>query len=416
MLKNNAKISIVGAGLSGLAAAINLEKAGFSPVIYEATSEVGGRVKTDLVEGYQLDHGFQVMLDAYPKAKEYFDYSTLDLQRLLPGAIIYSEGREYTLGDPSRYFPFLLPTVESGIASLRDMYLMWKLHRELQSTSIEAIFELPEMSTLDFLNKRGFSQKLLRNFFKPFFSGIFLEPDLSTSSRMFCFVFKMFGQGNAVIPKGGMSALPEQLLQKLQKTVIHYNTPVKKIEEGKITLKDGKEIVTDLVLIATDDQSLIPSARQVPVRWHGCDTLYFETEKRSIPKPLIGLVAKEGSLINNLFYPTSISTTSRGKKELLSVTVVRDHDLEEGVLIEKIKEELKAVCRVENPRFLKKYRINKALPRINSLKASWDEDMGKIGNTIFLAGDYLLYGSSNAALLSGEKAAQAIIRQLSSVK
>ncbi len=406
------RIAIVGAGLSGLTAAIALEKSGYDPVIYEATSEVGGRVKTDIVEGYQLDHGFQVLLDAYPKALEYFDYESLELQRLLPGAQIFTGKKTVTVGDPTRHFPFLLPTLEAGVAGVRDIYLLWTLHRELERMTVEEVFQIPEMTTAEFLSQRGFSEKIRRNFFIPFFSGIFLEPDLNTSCRMFSFVFKMFGKGYAVIPKKGMSALPTQLLGKLKKTEIHYNSPVKRVEEEKIILADGAEFAFDAVLIATDARGLVPDEGGNEIQWHGCDTLYFEAEKRSIQKPLIGLVANPDALVNNIFFPTSIQTGSSGPKELLSVTVVKDHDLSESELVARVEEELKGICGLGGLRFLKRYHIRKALPKVNLSGTDLSGVEKNTGNNIFLAGDHLFYGSSNAALYGGEQAAHAIVRFL----
>ena len=73
MEKKNTKIAIIGAGISGLIAALRLEKDGFSPIIYEKSDRAGGRVKTDIVDGYQLDHGFQVLLTAYPAAQKYLN-------------------------------------------------------------------------------------------------------------------------------------------------------------------------------------------------------------------------------------------------------------------------------------------------------------------------------------------------------
>lgn len=406
------RIAIVGAGLSGLAAAITLEKNGCNPVIFEATSEVGGRVKTDIVEGYQLDHGFQVLLDAYPKALEYFDYKDLELQRLLPGARIFTGKRIVTVGDPTRHFPFFLPTLESGVASLRDMYLLWTLHRELQGISVEEVFQMPEMTTAEFLSQRGFSEKIRRSFFSPFFSGIFLEPDLNTSSRMFCFVFKMFGKGYAVIPKNGMAALPAQLATKLKNTEIRYNSIVKRVEKGKIVLEGGTDFAFDAALIATDAGGMLPDEGEDEIQWHGCDTLYFEAEKRSISEPLIGLVADPEALVNNIFFPTSVKSASRGSKELLSVTIVRDHELSEPELLERVKAELKEFCGLEDLRFLKRYHIRKALPKVDLSGIDLSAVVKKIGKNVFMAGDHLYYGSSNAALQSGEQAAQAILKYL----
>ena len=71
-------VIIIGAGISGLIAATQLERLGYHPTILEADSNLGGRVQTDIVDGYQLDRGFQVLLEAYPKAKEYLDYDQLE--------------------------------------------------------------------------------------------------------------------------------------------------------------------------------------------------------------------------------------------------------------------------------------------------------------------------------------------------
>lgn len=408
-------IYIIGAGISGLVAALNLEKAGFSPVIYEASDAPGGRIKTDIIEGYQLDHGFQVLLDAYPKAREYFDYGKLKLQKILPGAILFDRGKTITLGDPSRHFPFLWSTMVSGVANLRDIYLLWSLHRGVQHQTDEEIFSSEEMPTIEFLRRKGFSNRIIDKFFKPFFTGIFLETELQTSCRMFQFVFKMFGRGYATIPKGGMGALAGQLIERLQRTTIHYNAPVAGIEEGKLILADGSSIPADGILLAAPSRDLLPGSSET-LSWQSCDTLYFETEVRTIKKPIIGLLTWPDSLINNIFYPTSISCTKKGARELLSVTVVKSHKLEESELISRVMEELESICGIENPRFIKRYKILKALPALDSLTAEWTEKKGTWGAKVFIAGDHLLYGSTNAAIISGEMAALAMIGKLDAQK
>ena len=104
-----------------------------------------------------------------------------------------------------------------------DKLKILKLNRHLKKKSISAIFKTPETTTLAYLQKLGFSEAMLQDFFKPFFSGIFLEPNLDTSSRMFEFVYKMFGDGLAVIPKSGMQAISNQLKKGLKNTKIHFS-------------------------------------------------------------------------------------------------------------------------------------------------------------------------------------------------
>lgn len=407
----NKKICIIGAGFSGLAAAITLEKAGFSPVIFEVTSRAGGRIKTDILQGYQVDHGFQVLLDAYPKALEFFDYKALELQKLLPGAVLFHNGRSVTIGDPSRYPGFLFSTIFSGIAGIKDVYRLFLLYRDLQKMTNEDIFASEEISTLTFLRNRKFSEGIIKKFFTPFFTGIFLESELSTSSRMFQFVFKMFASGYAVIPKGGMGALSDQLVSKLNSTEIQYAAAVRRVSEGKVWLENGTQYMADAVLIATEPTFPIDSIEPEKLMWHGCDTLYFEIDRRTIEKPIIGLVGAKNTLIHTIFYPTSIGCKIKGAKELLSVTVIKEHSLQEEELIREVIEELKVHCKIENVHFLKRYQIKKALPSLDSLKDQLPARNGS-NTSVFFAGDHLLYGSSNAALLSGERAAKAVIESM----
>jgi len=128
MEKSDYKIHIVGAGISGLVAAKILEESGYHPTIIEATNEVGGRVKSDIVDDYILDHGFQVLLSSYPAAQKYLDFKTLDLQEFLPGATIFKDGKRQTIGDPLRKISLLFPTLFSSIGSFSDKLKILKLN------------------------------------------------------------------------------------------------------------------------------------------------------------------------------------------------------------------------------------------------------------------------------------------------
>ncbi len=139
MDKKNYKINIIGAGLSGLAAAKVLENHGYHPEIYEASDAVGGRIRTDHVKGHRLDRGFQVLLSEYPKAKQYLDFDKLNLKSLKPGAVIFSKGKKSRIGDPLRDSSLLLSSVFSGIGSLADKWKILKLNLELKKLSPEDI-------------------------------------------------------------------------------------------------------------------------------------------------------------------------------------------------------------------------------------------------------------------------------------
>lgn len=412
MDKSAYKIHIIGAGVSGLIAAKVLENNGYSPTIIEASASVGGRVKSDTVQGYQLDHGFQVLLTSYPAAKKYLDFKPLALQELVPGATIFKNGKSQTIGDPLRNLSLVFPTLFASIGNFSDKLKILKLNRHLKKKSISAIFKTPETTTLAYLQKLGFSEAMLQDFFKPFFSGIFLEPNLDTSSRMFEFVYKMFGDGLAVIPKSGMQAISNQLKKGLKNTKIHFETPVKSVKNEIITLQDGSEIESHFTIIATEASDLVANLKNQATAWKSCDTLYFETSKRTLQKPIIGLIADKNALINNLFYHSSVAMEMKGDKELLSVTVVKDHDLTAEKLIEKVAKELHVFCGIVHPKFIQHYQIKKALPKLSNLQYELSSTETKLTSSIFLAGDQLLNGSLNAAMIAGERAAMGVIGTL----
>lgn len=412
MEKSAYKIHIIGAGISGLIAAQVLENHGYQPTIIEASDSVGGRVKSYIVNGYTLDHGFQVLLTSYPAAKKYLDYTNLELQKFLPGATIFKDGKQQTIGDPLRNFSLLFPTLSSSIGSVSDKVKILKLNTHLKKKKIADIFKTDEISTLKYLQNFGFSKSIINDFFKPFFSGIFLEPNLETSSRMFEFVYKMFGDGLAVLPKGGIQEIPNQLKSKLKNTSFKFNSPVKDVKDKQIILQDGKIIESQITIIATEASNLIANLKNQETEWKSCDTFYFETNNRIIKKPLIGLIAYETALINNIFYHTSLETSTINNKELLSVTIVKNHTLKEDKLIEKIQDELQRFCNISDTTFLKRYQIKKALPKLSNLQYEISSSETKLKETIFLAGDQLLNGSLNAAMISGERAALGVIQTL----
>lgn len=412
MNKKDYKIHIVGAGISGLIAAQVLEKNGYHPVIIEATNSAGGRVKTDIYNNYQLDHGFQVLLDAYPKVKQYLDIKQLQLQYFYPGAVIFKNRQKQIIGDGLRNRNLLWSTLLTNVATFSDKLKILSLNKNIKKTSLEAIFQKPEMSTLQYLNAKGFSNTVIEQFFKPFYSGIFLESELATSSRMFEFVFKMFGEGNAVIPKAGIGAITKQLTKELKQTKIMFNTKVQEVTDNTIILENGTKLNTHFTIVATSADALIANLNNQQTTWKRCDNLYFEIEEKPYKMPLIGLIADKEALINNIWVHNNLEVESKGAKHLLSVTVVKTHQLTKQDLIIQVKEDLKQYCAIENTTFIKHYSIDKALPKLSDLRNDIAATETRLKPTIFLAGDYLLNASLNAAMTSGERAAQGLIASL----
>jgi len=407
--KKEESVAIIGAGLSGLVAAINLEKAGINTTVYEATDRVGGRVKTDYIDGLTLDHGFQVMLTAYPATRKYLDYSLLQLKQFLPGAVLFQGGKSELFGDPLRNSNFFLPGILGKQVSFSDKLKLLKLSNQLKKKSLDDIFNKQESTTLDYLQQHGFSNEVLKAFFYPFFSGIFLEDELRSSSRKFEFVYKMFSEGLAAIPEKGIQAIPNQLYGQLKETHFHFNEPVEKIENQKLTLKNGQSATYDYMIITPDAGQLISNLPDHQTAWRSVTNLFFSVKNKVITKKLIGLIhSKEKALVNNLHYCQAIDQDAY----LLSVSVVKSVSLSNKELIHQVTKELKDIAGIEVNELIKKYVIKKALPEMQQINYSLRKTETQLKERIFMAGDYLSNGSLNAAMLNGEAAGQAVSEKI----
>lgn len=404
------KIFIIGAGLAGLTAAIELEKLGFNPIIFESSGGVGGRIKTDQFNGFLLDHGFQVLNTAYPEAKKYLDFSKLQLKSFDPGAVIFKGKETYIITDPLRNPLKIVEMAFSKVGTFLDKVKIFTLTQELKKKSNDLIFAENSVSTLQYLKNYGFSDLVIHNFFKPFFRGIFLEKNLSTSSRMFEFIFKMFASGNAAIPAKGMGEIPKMLHNQLLRTEVFYNKPVKQLEGKKIHFQDGEMLEADRIIVATQPDRIIPQLQGQFLPAQKVINLYFYLQKSFLKRPMIGLLASEGNLINNLVFMSDVSPDYAPEgKSLLSITVL-ESSLDEKSLIKSVQSELEKISGIksENFKFLKSYFIDYALPNLEDMRYSIASTECKIMDDIFLAGDYLLNGSINAAMTSGRIAAEAV--------
>jgi protoporphyrinogen oxidase len=408
------KIYIIGAGISGLIAAYELERAGYSPEILEASDGVGGRVRTDMENGFRLDRGFQVLLTAYPEAKRYLDYEKLNLKMFDPGAMVFKPGDFFAIHDPLRNPMRLFGMAFSKVGTFKDKFKILSITNSLKKKTEEEIFAEPSIPTIDFLRNYGFSETILDNFFKPFFKGIFLENALQTSSRMFNFVFKMFSIGYAAIPEKGMQEIPNQLKSKLQKTVFHFNSPVERVEGNTILLEDGRKLQADKVIIASRPDKVLPQMEGQVKEYRKVINLYFSLEKSFIAQPMIGLVPDTKYLINNFVFMTDVSKSySNTGKALLSVTVTQDSKADD-LLIKMVALELEALTGIKASYFehIKTYVILDALPQVDDMQYTISPTNTKVQDHVYLAGDYLLNGSINAAMTAGRKAAEAVMLSL----
>jgi protoporphyrinogen oxidase len=409
-------ITIIGAGISGLSAGLHLHRQGFSVKIIEASDRAGGRIKTDIIDGFRLDRGFQVLLTSYPEAKMLLDYEALELKNFLPGATVLYDGGQFEIADPFRRPSALLGTVFAPVGSLKDKFNTFLLKHKLIRKSIEEIFLQEQKTSLEQLKSYGFSSKMINRFFKPFFSGIFLENNLETPNRMFDFVMKMFSEGDAAVPALGMEEIPRQLANQLPADSFLYNTKVVDIRDNTIFTNSGAEIKSDIIILATEANDLISKIKNnVETQHHSVTNVYFQTTVAPSKKAVVILNASEKKkVINNLTVMTNVSKAyAPAGKVLISVSCNGILGFEDQELAQKIKDELQPWFgnQVEDWSHLKTYKIKYALPNLKVLKDDITIDDMKIKDNLYCSGDHLLNGSINAAIKSGRLVAELILSE-----
>lgn len=402
---------IVGAGVAGLTAARVLEDFELRALILEGENRVGGRVKTSQREGFLLDHGFQVLLTAYPLAQKYLDYEALNLQTFASGALCFGDKGKLKISDVQRDKSAALRMLFSPSATFMDKIRLANLRAELVRTSPEEIFQAPEQSTLAYLRARGFSERVIKYFFRPFFSGIFLEAELQTSARFFRFVFKMFAEGEAALPAEGMEAIPRQLAAGLQRSELRLQCRVESIHKGRVVLQNGEELAAPQVIVATAPDTLLP---QLPrsQRWHSTEQFYFTADQAPFRGPYVGLFSDEDSPLSNIVVLDQVAESYAPAGHLVQVSLKSPIRGSEKEKEEQVK---KALTPYFGPgvlqwQLLQRYAIERALPVVEQNSYRTDLEECRLAPGIYLAGDQQLNPSLNGAMYSGEIAAKALIR------
>ena len=286
----NFDVIIAGGGISGLAAARHLVKAGLSPVIIEADSRIGGRIKSDHLEGFILDHGFQVLQTAYPEARRQLDLDALELGPFMPGVSVRLDNRLHFLSDPLRNPAGLWSTLTAPVGTLGDRLRMLKLLAAIRRKGPGGVFQDPDIPTPEFLRSQGFSPAMIHRFFRPFFAGACLDPDIMASSRVFQYLFNIFASGDAALPARGMGAVPAQLAGPIPDRLIRLNTRVLEREGQCVRLSTGETVCARAIVLATDAHAaarLLDRPETPGFRGEAC--LYFKAPKPPLPKPFLVL-------------------------------------------------------------------------------------------------------------------------------
>lgn len=424
-------VAIIGAGLAGLSCAWSLEAAGLSVTVLEASDAPGGRVRTDLVDGFRLDRGFQVMLTAYPDARRLLDYRALQLKPFQPGALVWHGGRFHRFADPFRNPMGAAKFLFDPIVPLADKLGVARLRRRVQRGTPEEIFARTERTTRDYLQAVPFSANIIEKFFEPFFAGVFLERELVTSSRFFEFLFRLFSLGEAVVPAAGMQQIPLQLAAKLRSGTLLTGARVSKLTRNtrsfqiEIVGQDQQEARAVVLAVPGNDGNRllggvggwsVPEVRA----WNKTTAFYYAAQQAPMAEPIIMLngEGRAAGPVNHVAVMSAVSPQyAPPGMHLVAANVVGEAPAEDAALM-RLDRAVRLHLRkwfgasVDSWKMLGAYTLARALPQ--QRHAEWEQAPVRVGGTggVYMCGDYRETASIQGALASGRRAAEAVIKDL----
>lgn len=357
------KVAIVGAGITGISIARACQEAGISYDWYEKETEPGGLLRTDLIDGFALDHGFQVLQSGYTSLKDLYHSKPFDSYRsYASGAWVIKKGSRSLLSHPREGIGSLLKTLFNQDISLGDKVKISLLQQYVRTKSDEDLLSHVRLqqSSLSFLQSFGFSASAIDNFFKPWFSGVFLEADLSSPASLFCLFYKAFSNGGALLPPNGIQQFARDLIRELPENNRYWGREVRPEKNGDCWEIDGKRY--DQVVWASGSHSPTEEKRD----YRSTETLYYAAKEEAKLGKFLALNASNSPLVQTFSIPSNVEPTYAPKgQHLWSVQIKPEaHGASESEVWAEIQDLLGMSL---NGQFLKRYTVSRALPIVDEL-------------------------------------------------
>jgi len=399
-------VFVIGAGLSGLRAAGLLQAAGRDVTVLEASDGPGGRVRTDIVDGFRIDRGFQVLLTEYPEVKAALDLRALDLKAFAPGAMVFRDGRSTTLCDPWRRPLQGARGLFGPPGGIRDR-LRLATFRSRISLASEAEFTTPAgLSFAEALRAHRFSADFIDGFFRPWFGGITLDRSLSSDAAFCRFVFRCLAHGEAAVPALGMGAVADQLAARLAPGALRPGCRVTAIEGSVVRLQSGETLESDTIVVATEGPEAGRLLRRPGAGSKSVTCVSFTAPSPPFAGPWLALNGGDNGPVNNLAVMTNVAPAySPDSRALISATILGPiAPVKDAALAEQAVAQLRGWFgeEVDAWTLVRVDRIHHAQPMTTTAP-------GFLRAGLYLAGDHTQQPSAHGALRSGRLAAEAIL-------
>lgn len=410
-LPHRADVIVVGAGLAGLACARILLERGVDVHVVEASDAVGGRVRTDTVDGFLLDRGFQVLLTAYQEVQDQVEVERLELRTFAPGSLVWTGSALERLGDPWREPGSALASLRARVGTLGDKMKVGSLRRRVLDMTPESCFQGEDRTTRQELEALGFTQDFIRLFFVPFLGGVFLDRGLETSARLFRYYFRCFSVGEAALPARGMERLPELLAEPLAGRVT-LGATVTSVAAGGITLEGGATVEADQVVLAVDGTAAAALLGEKAPAFKPAVTAYFAAPEAPTRHPLLVLDGEGTGPANHVAVLSNVAPEYAPEgRHLVSVSGVGAAARDPEAFHRGATEQLRRWFGpgVDAWEHLRTYAIPHALPKHPPGSVDGTGEPRVRDDGLLVTGDHTAFGAIQGALLAGRRTAERVL-------
>jgi glycine/D-amino acid oxidase-like deaminating enzyme len=402
-------VLVVGAGLAGLACARDLTRPGLGVRVLEASDGVGGRMRSDRHEGFVIDRGFQVFNTSYPQVRRRLALRALRLRPFTPGVLVHTDEGPLRFSDPTRG-PRRLGDLRPGrLAGSRDLAALGVLSARDMLAPARSVKHGDDRTTRTALAAGGFSEEFVERFFRPFLSGVFLEDELETSSRVFHLVWRSMLRGTLCLPTEGIGAVPRLLADALPAGAVHLDTPVTRLTDDGVLLGTGGELAARAVVVATGPgqaAALLPGLEMPEYR---TVTTYYHTAPRSpLAEPVLVTDVRR-RFLNTCVLSEVVPGYAPGGMALIATSVRgQDHGGREAEVRGALAEAYGTDTGAWQPLTVR--TVPDALPAMPPPQPL--SRTARVGRRRYVCGDHRATGSVQGALASGARAAREVARDL----
>lgn len=405
-------VLVVGAGLAGVQCARTLTDHGLEVQVLERADGVGGRVRTEVVDGFRCDRGFQLLNPAYPAVRRLVDLDALSLGHFGAGALVRRSSGLAVVADPRREPRLALRSLRSGLVSAREAVA---LARWLSDAMVrpQHMLAATDSTLAESLDRAGVTGPLRREVLDTFLAGVLADTSGQTSAAFARLLLRSFVLASPGVPAGGMQALPEQLAHPLGRRVT-TGVEVESVRShgaGVTVHAGGRTWRARAVVVAVGGESVAGLTPLPAVRTKALTTWWFAAWTPPARVPLLALDGRRpgGGPAGPVHHAADLTSVvpghaPAGRRLIQATTLTPEHETSEH----DVRRHVGEIYGVPTGdwELIVRHHVPHALPAQPPPLAA--RQPVRLAERLFVAGDHRDTGSIQGALVSGTRAALAV--------